>query len=181
MYPRILIRNVGQDSTSSKGNIIYTISNGFPQKIWYSDTANFASINPTDSLWITFKKRVEIMDIGIHYIKAYLSSKLDSIPDNDTIACAFNVELNSLREFQNEQLIISPNPVKNKFTIVSTNAILNFTLFDNLGREIECKIIDGQLNNNSIECELPKNMSSAVYFLKVMTNKGLLSYPIFVE
>jgi len=181
MYPRVLIRNVGQDSASSIGNIIYTISNGFPQKIWYSDTVNFASINPNDSLWITFKKRLEIIDMGIHYVKAYISSKLDSIPDNDTIACAFNVELNSLHEFQNQHLKISPNPVKNRFTIVSTNTILNFILYDNLGREIDCKIIDGQLNKNSIECELPKNLSSAVYFLKVMTNKGLLSYPIFVE
>jgi hypothetical protein len=121
------------------------------------------------------------MDVGVHYVTTYLLSRVDSIADNDTFNCVFAVELNSLNEFQNVHLKISPNPVKNKFTIISTNAILNFTLFDNLGREIECKIIDGQLNKNRIECELPNNMSSAVYFLKVMTIKGLLSYPIFVE
>jgi hypothetical protein len=91
------------------------------------------------------------------------------------------VELNSLNEIRNEILTISPNPVKNGFTIISTTEILNFMLYDNLGRKIECKIIDGQLNNKSLQCELPKNLSSAVYFLKIMTNKGLLSYPIFVE
>jgi hypothetical protein len=181
MFPRVLIRNIGQDSMSSSGNIIYTITTGFPEKVWYSDTASVASMLPKDSFWIVFKKRAEIMDIGIHYVKVYLSSKLDSIPDNDTIDCAFNVELNSLNDLKNESVKISPNPVKNRFTIVSTNAILNFILYDNLGRKIDCKIIDGQLNNSNLECELPKNLSSAVYFLKVMTNKGLVSYPIFVE
>jgi hypothetical protein len=181
MYPRVLLRNIGQDSVSSTGNIVYTISNGFPQKAWYRDTVQFASINPNDSSWITFKKRVELVDVGVHYVTTYLLSRVDSIADNDTFNCVFAVELNRLNEIANEYLKISPNPVKNRFTIVSTNAILNFILYDNLGREIECKIIDGQLNKNSIECELPKNLSSAIYFLKVMTNQGLVSYPIFVE
>ena len=151
------------------------------QKVWFTDTINLASILPKDSVWIIFKKRVEIMDIGIHYVKAYLSNKLDSITVNDTIDCAFNVELNSLIDLKNERVKISPNPVKNRFRIVSTNAILNFIIYDNLGRKIDCKIIDGQLNNSTLECELPKNIPSAVYFLKVTTNKGLVSYPIFVE
>jgi hypothetical protein len=91
------------------------------------------------------------------------------------------VELNSLNDLKIQSVKISPNPVKNRFTIVSTNAILNFNLFDNLGRKIDCKIIDIQLNNSILECELPKNIPSAVYFLKVMTSKGLVSFPIFVE
>lgn len=181
MYPRVLLRNIGQDSVNSAGNIIYTISNGFPQKVWYRDTVQFTSIVPKDSSWITFKKRVELMDVGVQYVTTYLSSRVDSIAINDTFNCVFAVELNSLNEIRNELLSISPNPVKNRFTIISTSAILNFILYDNLGRKIECKIVDGQLNNSTLECELPKNLSSAVYFLKVMTNKGLLSYPIFVE
>ena len=86
-----------------------------------------------------------------------------------------------MNDLKIQSVKISPNPVKNRFTIVSTNAILNFILYDNLGREIDCKIIDGQLNNSTLECELPKTIPSAVYFLKVITNKGLVSFPIFVE
>jgi hypothetical protein len=181
MYPRVLLRNVGQDSVSSSGNIIYSISTGFPQKVWYSDTVKFGNINSKDSVWVTFKKRVELMDVGVHYVTTYLWNKVDSIPDNDTFNCVFDVELNSLSDLKNEFIKISPNPVKNRFTIHSHQSILNFILFDNLGREIKFKTIDGQLNENNIECELPKNLSSAIYFLKVLTNQGLVSYPIFVE
>ena len=181
MYPRVLLRNIGEDSVSSSGKIIYTISIGFPQKVWYRDTAQFNSMNPKDSAWITFKKRVELMDVGVHYVTTYLSNRVDSIPDNDTFNCVFDVELNSVNDLKIGSVKVSPNPVKNRFTINTSNTILNFILFDNLGREIKCKIIEGQLNKNSIECELPKNLSSAMYFLKVMTNQGLVSYPIFVE
>ena len=181
MFPRVLLRNIGQDTQTSPCKLVYTISNGIPQKIWYSDTILCPSVKQNDSLWITMNKRVEISNIGIHYVNVYLANPVDSIRNNDTLNCAFNVELNSVNQLFTKQISVSPNPVKNQFTVYSEFHITQCELYDNLGRKIDFKWSLNQGNAKTLQGEIPSGLNSAVYFLKVITNNGMLSYPIFVE
>lgn len=66
-----------------------------------------------------------------------------------------------------------PNPVKNNLYIISnTNNIKTITVFDILGKEIS------RSNKNEIDFSSQKN---GIYFLKIMTNRGLVFYKKIIK
>ena len=179
MYPLIRIANFGKDSMVKAARLAIQITSSATQNMWYSDTINVSNINPSDSIWGVFSKRLMMSEIGLHKVKAYLINPVDLIPENDTFSGIFMIQLNRIQAFENKIVSISPNPVKSNFTLKSKSIILGYRLVDQLGRIVEQKALASQ--NVNYEGNLPSKIESALYYLIVDTIDGTYSCPIFVE
>jgi hypothetical protein len=68
--------------------------------------------------------------------------------------------------FNKSNISIAPNPVKNEFTIFSTNAIVEVNIFDTIG-----KIILTKKASNLTKIEV-QNLSNGIYFVKMKDNNN---------
>jgi len=91
---------------------------------------------------------------------------------NKTATCIVTVEiLDSVNNNYTENLKIYPNPVQNELNINGDVQFENlpFIILDLLGKQI----VNGQwLNGQSINVE---NLASGVYFIKIQTDKGMVT------
>jgi len=95
-----------------------------------------------------------------------ISSKNDSIKVSDGV--------NSINKYFIEDLvIIYPNPTKNKFKILSEEAILNIELFDLLGKKLEVLFDDDIVSTTTLE--------SGIYTVFIKTKKGISQKRIIIE
>lgn len=79
-----------------------------------------------------------------------------------------------------QKIEIFPNPVRNKKIFITVNDNMrgtkNVYLFDNLGRELMSKVIDG-----STIIKLPESIQSGFYFLRVNVNTHWVSKKLIVK
>jgi len=78
----------------------------------------------------------------------------------------YNTGVLGTTDFNKSSISIAPNPVKNEFTIFSTNAIVEVTIFDAIGKLILTKKAS---NLSQIEIQ---NLSNGIYFVKMKDNNN---------
>ena len=179
MYPRIRVTNLGKDSTVKSVKLAIEIRSLSTQNVWYSDTIDISNINPSDSIWGVFSKRVMMSEIGFHKVSVHVINPVDLISYNDTVSGIFMIQLNQIQSIENRIVTVSPNPVKSNFTLKSKSIIKGYKLVDQLGRIVDQKQIENQ--NSYFEGQIPGKLDSALYYLIVDTIEGTYSCPIFVE
>jgi hypothetical protein len=179
MYPRIRVTNLGKDSTVKSVKLAIEIRSSSTQNVWYSDTIDISIINPSDSIWGVFSKRVMMSEIGFHKVSVHVINPVDLISYNDTFSGIFMIQLNQIQSIENRIVTVSPNPVKSNFTLKSKSIIKGYKLVDQLGRIVDQKHFENQ--NLYFEGQIPGKLDSALYYLIVDTIEGTYSCPIFVE
>ncbi len=182
MFPRVRISNLGKDSSLKNGKLTMEISSNITSKIWYSDTIDFAQLNPGDSSWVIFKRRLELMEVGLHKVKVYGLNQLDLIPENDTFNSGLIVQLNAtIGLSSNREIAVYPNPVKDKFAIKTSAKIRSYRLVDPLGRLVFESQFKDAMDSENLMLWLPKDSKSQLYYLIVDTSEGSFSCVIFAE
>lgn len=81
-----------------------------------------------------------------------------SQPQSGTV---YNTDVLNITNFKKSLITITPNPVKNEFNIFSTNAIVEVTIFDSIGKLILTKKAS---NLTKIEVQ---NLYNGIYFAKM--------------
>lgn len=182
MFPRVRISNLGKDSSLKSGQLFMQITSMNNQVIWYKDTVNFAEMNAGDSVWVIFKKRMELNEIGLHKVAVNLIDKCDLISENDTLHSGFIVQLNGLNNASKENgVVIFPNPVKDKTTIQSATDVVSYRLVDVMGRIISERVVLRGENPRNVEMIKPEGLVSQMYYLIVETVEGSFTCVIFAE
>ena len=179
MYPRVRVTNLGKDSLVKSAKLAIEIRSSSTQTIWYSDTIDVLNLNPSDSNWIVFNKRLMMSEIGLHKVSVHVVNPVDLISSNDTFSGIFMIQLNQMQSIESKIVTVSPNPVKSNFTLKSKSIIKGYKLVDQLGRVVDQKLFD--IQNAFFEGQIPVKLDSALYYLIVDTIDGTYSCPIFVE
>lgn len=78
----------------------------------------------------------------------------------------YNTDVLGTTNFNKSNISIAPNPVKNEFTIFSTKAIVEVTIFDTIG-----KLILTKKASNLTQIEV-QNLSNGIYFVKMKDNNN---------
>jgi hypothetical protein len=106
------------------------------------------------------------------------NGQLDSDISNDSFCKTFTVGYVGIDENTKSDLniIISPNPFNNELKIESSEPILNYKLMDVFGKILFAGNADNKTFNLKTE-----NLIQGIYFLKVETEKGIITKKIVKE
>ena len=94
----------------------------------------------------------------------------------ETNTATSTVALLGLNQFENTTVTVAPNPTKNAVRITSKGMITSVQLFDVQGRILETQLF----NTETVDFSLSQK-NSGVYFIKIITEKGVKTEKIIKE
>lgn len=140
--------------------------------------------NPTDSgLYILTNISIPLTDTGEHIMVVKIISITpdvvfcDSIQELSSMSFHFNViNSTSINEFSENRLSVFPNPANEQITLDNGQGMMDeLYVYDIMGREIRKHSINATKSTLDIS-----NLQSGMYFLKIITEQGILTRKVQV-
>jgi len=155
--------------TDSVNAIVEIYSNG---SMVYTDTVK-TSLDSQEVKSFTLTKGFSRENKGDYSLVAFTDHPLEQVNSNDSISSTFTLDFAvSITDLKAEKLSIYPNPVKK-------NGTIHFDFTGELeGYKASIYSVDGKLMQRDIlvkgnKLALPKNLSSAMYFIVLQKNSQL--------
>jgi hypothetical protein len=99
----------------------------------------------------------------------------NGLPCHDTVCLDVVVIATGIDDGKSNNITISPNPARDKIMIRSSEEVTEIKIFNSQGEEIPEASIKGNT------AYLPANITPGLYFLQIVTTKGIAVRKLVVE